>query len=99
MNAVNESGGLLRAVTDDEILEAYSELASREGIFVEPASAASVAGWKKLIAEGYFGDKPATLVLTVTGHGLKDPDSAIKIAATPEQVPADTDYVVKLLGL
>lgn len=99
MNAVTESGGLLRAVTDEEILEAYSELASREGIFVEPASAASVAGWKKLIAEGYFGDKPATLVLTVTGHGLKDPDSAIKIAATPEQVPADTGYVVKLLGL
>ena len=99
MNAVTESGGTLRAVTDEEILQAYSELASQEGIFVEPASAASVAGWKKLIAEGYFGDQPATLVLTVTGHGLKDPDSAIKIAAKPEQVPADTDHVVKLLGL
>ncbi|MEN6546183.1 MAG: threonine synthase [Armatimonadia bacterium] len=99
MNAVTESGGTLRAVTDEEILQAYSELASQEGIFVEPASAASVAGWKKLIAEGYFGSDPATLVLTVTGHGLKDPDSAIKIAAQPEQVPADTDHVVKLLGL
>lgn len=99
MNAVTESGGLLRAVTDEEILQAYSELASREGIFVEPASAASVAGWKKLLAEGYFGTEPATLVLTVTGHGLKDPDSAIGIAATPEQVPADTGHVVKLLGL
>lgn len=99
MNAVKESGGLLRAVTDDEILEAYAELASREGIFVEPASAASVAGLKKVIAEGILGQEPATVVCTVTGHGLKDPDTAIKIARTPEQVPADTDTVVKLLGL
>jgi threonine synthase len=99
MNAVTESGGLVRAVTDDEILEAYSELAKTEGIFVEPASAASVAGLKQLVAEGYFGNEKATVVCTVTGHGLKDPDTAVRIAAAPEQVGADTDAVVKLLGL
>jgi len=74
-------------------LEAYSELAKTEGIFVEPASAASVAGLKQLVAEGYFGDEQATVVCTVTGHGLKDPDTAVRIAAAPEQVSADTDAV------
>lgn len=99
MSAVSESGGLLRAVTDEEILEAYAELASLEGVFVEPASAASIAGLKKLVAEGVLGSEPATVVCTVTGHGLKDPDTAIQIASAPEQVAADTAQVVKLLGL
>lgn len=99
MAAVQDSGGTLRAVTDDEILEAYGELARLEGIFVEPASAASVAGLKKLLAEGFFGSQEYTLVLTVTGHGLKDPDTAVRIASQPEQVAADTEAVVKLLGL
>jgi len=99
MAAIRESGGLVEAVTDEEILEAYSELASCEGIFCEPASAASVAGLKKLIARNYFGPKPATVVCILTGHGLKDPDNAIKIARPPEQVPADTAAVVKHLGL
>lgn len=99
MAAVNDSGGLVDLVTDEEILTAYSELASQEGIFCEPASAASVAGLKKLIASGFFGQEKATVVCVLTGHGLKDPDNAIKIAAQPEQVGADTDTVVKLLGL
>lgn len=99
MAAMTDSGGLVDCVTDEEILEAYSELAAHEGIFCEPASAASVAGLKKLIARGYFGSEPATVVCILTGHGLKDPDSAIKIAKAPEQVEADTDSVVKLLGL
>jgi len=99
MAAVTDSGGLIDCVTDEEILEAYAELAAHEGIFCEPASAASVAGLKKLIASGYFGNEKATVVCILTGHGLKDPDNAIKIAAQPEQVEADTDTVVKLLGL
>jgi threonine synthase len=99
MAAVKDSSGLIEAVTDDEILEAYAELASQEGIFCEPASAASVAGLKQLIARGFFGNEPATVVCILTGHGLKDPDNAIKIAQAPEQVEADTDSVVKLLGL
>ncbi|NPV48018.1 MAG: threonine synthase [Armatimonadetes bacterium] len=99
MAAVRDSGGGVWAVTDDEILEAYGELARLEGIFVEPASAASVAGLKKLLAEGFFGREKATVVLTVTGHGLKDPDTAVRIARQPEQVPADTEAVVRLLEL
>lgn len=99
MAAVRESGGGVWAVTDDEILQAYGDLARLEGIFVEPASAASVAGLKKLLAEGFFGREQATLVLTVTGHGLKDPDTAVRIARQPEAVPADTDAVVRLLEL
>jgi threonine synthase len=99
MAAVRDSGGGVWAVTDEEILQAYGELARLEGIFVEPASAASVAGLKKLLAEGFFGREKATVVLTVTGHGLKDPDTALRIAREPEQVPADTEAVVRLLEL
>ncbi len=97
--AVGESGGLVRIVTDDEILAAYGELASREGIFAEPASGAGVAGVTKLAAEGFFGDEPATVVCTVTGHGLKDPDRAVAMAPQPEKVLAETGAVVELLGL
>lgn len=99
MAAVRDSGGGVWAVTDEEILQAYGELARLEGIFVEPASAASVAGLKKLLAEGFLGREKATVVLTVTGHGLKDPDTAVRIAREPEQVPADTEAVVRLLEL
>jgi threonine synthase len=100
MDAVTASRGRIAAVSDEQILDAYSFLASSEGVFCEPASAASVAGLLAHglpVAEGV--EPPRTVVCVLTGHGLKDPDSAIRIAATPEQVPADTDYVVKLLGL
>ncbi len=96
--AVEESGGLVRIVTDDEILAAYGELASREGIFVEPASGAGVAGVIKLAAEGFFGDEPTTVVCTVTGHGLKDPDRAVAMAPEPEKVSAETAAGVAMLG-
>jgi threonine synthase len=74
--AVRESDGAIDAVTDDEILAAYSLLASSEGVFCEPASAASVAGLLKRHAAGGFaeGDR---VVCVLTGHGLKDPDTAI----------------------
>ncbi len=73
-NARDESGGLIEAVTDDEILEAYELLARKEGLFVEPASAASVAGLLKLGRAGRIRGGQAAAVLT--GNGLKDPDTA-----------------------
>ncbi len=95
--ARDESGGLIEAVTDDEILEAYKMLAQLEGIFVEPASAASVAGVIKKSQEGYF-NKGDCIVCILTGHGLKDPDRAISVAEKPSSVPATEEAVVELLG-
>jgi len=104
--ARDESGGLIEAVTDDEILEAYKLLASIEGLFVEPASAASVAGVAKLVRQGYFDrqldaglPEDASLVCLLTGHGLKDPDRAIASAEEPAVVEPRTEEVLKLLGL
>jgi threonine synthase len=74
MNAVTASRGEIRAVSDEEILGAYELLGSREGIFCEPASAASVAGLLKYGAEG-------RVVCVLTGHGLKDPQTALGRAA------------------
>jgi threonine synthase len=78
MDAVTASRGRIAAVSDDQILEAYRLLASREGVFCEPASAASVAG---IIAHGLpapdGGEAPASVVCVLTGHGLKDPDTAL----------------------
>lgn len=97
--AASESGGLIEAVTDEEILAAYKRLATEEGLFVEPASAAGVAGVLKLAQTGFFAERPATVVCTLTGHGLKDPGTAIEMATEPAQVPADLDTIVRLLGL
>jgi len=95
--ARDESGGLIDTVTDDEILEAYKMLAQLEGIFVEPASAASVAGVIKLSKSSYF-HKGDCIVCILTGHGLKDPDRAIATAEKPLSVPAAEEAVVELLG-
>ncbi len=86
--AKEESGGRIEAVTDDEILHAYSLVALSEGIFCEPASAASLAGVMKLNAEGYFksGD---SVVCTLTGNGLKDPDTVFKVSRKPSKVKGD----------
>ncbi|MBI5204447.1 MAG: threonine synthase [Nitrospirae bacterium] len=94
--ARDESGGRIEAVTDEEILKAYSLIASTEGIFCEPASAASLAGVIKLNKEGYFnaGD---TVVCTLTGHGLKDPDTVFRASKEPIKVKADTGEVEKAL--
>jgi len=104
--ARDESGGLIDTVTDEEILEAYKMLASIEGLFVEPASAASVAGVAKLVREGYFAREAeagmpgdASVVCILTGHGLKDPDRAIASAEEPAAVEAETEKVVEFLGL
>jgi threonine synthase len=95
--ARDESGGLIDAVTDEEILEAYDMLARMEGVFCEPASAASVAGVIKLNAKGYF--KPgARIVCTLTGNGLKDPDTAMKNVTQPVTIDATERAVRRLLG-
>jgi len=96
--ARGESGGVIDMVSDDEILKAYSMIASREGIFVEPASAASLAGVIKLNERGYF-KSGETIVCTLTGTGLKDPDRAIKYARPPIKVKADVDSVMSVLDI
>jgi threonine synthase len=95
--AAKESEGAILAVTDREILSAYRKIA-HEGLFAEPASAASVAGLLQL-AEGGDLPKGATVVCVLTGHGLKDPEWAITGAAHPPSVPADAHAVATELGL
>jgi threonine synthase len=96
--ARDESGGRIDAVTDREILAAYRLLARSEAVFVEPASAASVAGLLKVAAAG---ELPAgsRVVCTVTGNGLKDPDWAISGAPAPVTVPVDAEAAAARLGL
>ncbi len=96
--ARDESGGLIDTVTDDEILEAYRMTANLEGIFCEPASAASLAGVMKLGRRGFF-KKGDVLVLTVTGHGLKDPDIAIRVSQKPVSLPPKKEAVLRYLNL
>jgi threonine synthase len=85
VKARDESGGLIEAVTDDDILEAYKFIARREGIFCEPASAASLAGVIKLSKKNYFS-KGETIVCTLTGNGLKDPDCALRVSEEPVKI-------------
>lgn len=99
MTAMRDSGGLVDLVTDEEILQTYQTLAGKEGVFCEPASATSVAGLLKLVNKGYFGDEHKTVVCTLTGHGLKDPDTAIGRCPEPDQIGAETAELVKLLDL
>ncbi len=96
--ARDESGGLIDTVSDDEILEAYRMTANLEGIFCEPASAASLAGVMKLGRKGFF-KKEDVLVLTLTGHGLKDPDIAIRVSQKPVSLPPKKEAVLKYLNL
>lgn len=98
--ARDESGGRIEAVTDDQILAAQRDLAAREGVFVEPASAAGVAGLLAAKAAGRL-DGGLTVVITVTGHGLKDIDTALAYALPAESpvTPADTDAVARVAGL
>ena len=98
-SARDESEGLIDMVTDDEILNAYNFLAGKEGVFVEPASAASVAGLIKMHKKGYFAEyRGARIVCILTGHGLKDPDRAIKIVKEPPVIPANVELVLKEIG-
>ena len=123
--ARDESGGLINFVSDKEIIGAYRLLAAKEGVFVEPASAASVAGLLKLVKKGYFSRLPPRrrdsvkggislkagkwtggqadkrtrkIVCILTGHGLKDPDRAIKSVKKPKVVAANLKAVLKEIG-
>ncbi|MFD3269457.1 threonine synthase [Paenibacillus dendritiformis] len=93
VEAAQQSGGQINYVTDDQIIEAYQLLAAREGVFAEPASAASVAGVLKLHREGYFTGGES-VVCVLTGHGLKDPNIAIQTAAKEPLVVPDTEEAV-----
>jgi len=95
--AQQESNGQIDKVTDDEIIEAYKLLAGKEGVMAEPASAASVAGLIKALKENKVADG-ATVVCTLTGHGLKDPERAVAVGTRPVTLPADLNEVVKYLG-
>ena len=97
ITARDDSGGVIEAVTDDEILEAYRRLAADEGIFCEPASAAPVAGLFKRVREG--ADLAGlTAVCVVTGNGLKDPDTALTVEAVRHTAAADAGAVERVLG-
>ncbi len=96
LEARDQSGGLIEAVSDEEIVAAYRLLADKEGVFVEPASAAGVAGLLKLGARGALqGVK--TAVATVTGHGLKDPERAVQVSPKVETVDADGTILRKII--
>ena len=98
VTAKEESDGLFDAVTDEKILEAYRLLASREGVFVEPASATSVAGLLATAADGRL-PRGSRVVCTVTGHGLKDPQTALAGNVEVEPLAVDPSAVAAALDL
>ena len=95
--AAEESQGLIDMVSDEEILDAYRLLAEREGVFVEPASAASVAGLYKAFRRGDLAEG-AIVVCVLTGHGLKDPGLAVKCVEEPQAVPPRLETILEKLG-
>jgi threonine synthase len=97
IEARDESGGLIAAVTDEEILEAYRRLAAEAGIFCEPASAASLAGLLKQRREGARLEG-LVAVCVLTGSGLKDPDTALTIEAVRHETPPEAGAVERVLG-
>jgi len=96
--AAEDSGGLIDEVDDEELLEAYRALAGCAGVFAEPASAASLAGIKKMAEKAGLA-AGARVVAVLTGHGLKDPDTALDEIAEPEAVPASADEVLERAGI
>jgi threonine synthase len=100
--AREDSNGYFGAIDDEGILAAHKLLAKEVGVFVEPSSAISVAGLMERSQAGAL-EKGATAVLTVTGHGLKDPQWALKNAdgseAEPTKVPVDVAHIAEVLGL
>ncbi len=96
--ARDASGGVIEAVSDEEILTAYRLLAQEEGIFGEPASAASVAGLFKMSRQG-LDLSNSTIVCIITGSGLKDPDTAMSIPTEIREAPADLAAVEKAIGV
>jgi len=97
-SARDESGGLIAAVTDTEILSAQIRLANTEGLFAEPASAAPLALLFRLVMEGKI-EKDSTTVVVLTGSGLKDPDAALKNVEPPIELDGDARTLAKVLKL
>jgi threonine synthase len=95
--ARDESGGLIEAVSDEQILAAYRDAARLAGVFCEPASAASLAGVRALRAAGRL-DPDALVVCVLTGHGLKDPDTAARLASPALEAAATVPAVMAALG-
>ncbi len=98
VEARDESRGLIDMVSDAEILQAYKILALKEGVFAEPASAASIAGLLKLNKKRYFNNKKCKIVCILTGHGLKDPERAIKSIKPPKLMHANLKSIIKEIG-
>lgn len=98
LSARDESEGIIDAVTDEQILDSWRDLSRLEGVFIEPASAAGVAGLRMLVQQKRV-DPAGTYVAVLTGHGLKDPNTAVDQFAAPEPVPANMDAITKWLGL
>jgi len=100
--ARDKSGGAIEKVTDEQILEAYAAVARLEGVFAEPACAAPLAGLKMLAARGYFDafqSEEINIAVTLTGHGLKDPDRAIKTSGVHiAPVAADRDAILRAIA-
>lgn len=97
VQAIDESKGHIDAVTDEEILEAYQLMTSKEGIFSEPASNASIAGLIKMSEIGKL-EKGQKVVAVLTGNGLKDPDTAISLLKNPIQpLPNDKDSIIQYI--
>jgi threonine synthase len=96
LDAAHESGGSIRAVSDERILEAYRAVARMEGVFCEPASAAGVAGLRAAVAAGDV-DPGLSCVCVLTGAGLKDPDTAVQTGVQPAAIPADVDRLAEAM--
>ena len=98
VEARDASEGVIDSVTDDEILDAYQSLAQREGLFVEPASAACVAGLRKLVRNHQVDLAEQTVVCVLTGNGLKDPDRAVMLSGDAARVDPELVAVERALG-
>jgi threonine synthase len=96
LEALDESGGIISAVSDEQILESWRLLAAVEGLFVEPASAAGLAALKQGIEEGRL-EPEGKVVVVLTGHGLKDPGTAVDQAAEPVRIPAKVEALESYL--
>jgi threonine synthase len=97
LTALDESGGIITAVTDQEILDSWRLLSGKEGIFVEPASATGLAALRQQIERGELDPTGRTAVVVLTGHGLKDPDTAVSQASPPQAIGASIDDLERYL--
>jgi threonine synthase len=98
VEARDSSGGVIELVTDEEILSAYRLVAAKEGVFVEPSSAAGIAGLIKYKALGKL-PKNKNIVITVTGNGLKDVQWVLDGADKPTVIPVDVRKAAEVIGL